>query len=60
MKVSLTLAQVGVDCLASCPGPFNSGERAPDIHCIGDFVDPRAGVDDMEKRKFLTIPALEF
>jgi hypothetical protein len=23
-------------------------------------VDPRAGLDDMEKRKFLTLPGLEF
>jgi hypothetical protein len=26
---------------------------------IGGWVDPRAGLDDMEKRKFLTLPVLE-
>jgi hypothetical protein len=29
-------------------------------HWIGGWVDPRAGLDDMEKRKFLTLPGLEF
>jgi hypothetical protein len=31
----------------------------PGTHCIGDWVDPRAGVDNVEKRKFLTLPRLE-
>jgi hypothetical protein len=26
---------------------------------IGGWVDPRAGLDDMEKREFLTLPGLE-
>jgi hypothetical protein len=26
---------------------------------IGGWVDPRAGLDDVEKRKFLTLPGLE-
>jgi hypothetical protein len=34
-------------------------ERAPGTHCIGGWVDPRAGLDDVEKRKFLTLPGLE-
>jgi hypothetical protein len=25
-------------------------ERAPGTHCIGGWVDPRAGLDDMEKQ----------
>jgi hypothetical protein len=28
-------------------------------HWIGGWVDPRAGLDDVEKRKFLTLPGLE-
>jgi hypothetical protein len=26
------------------------GERAPDTHCIGDWVGPRVGLDAVEKR----------
>jgi hypothetical protein len=28
----------------------------PGIHWIGDWVNPGAGLDDVEKRKFLTLP----
>jgi hypothetical protein len=31
------------------------GERVPGTHWIGGWVDPRAGFDDMEKRKFLIL-----
>jgi hypothetical protein len=34
-------------------------ERAPGTHWIGGWVDLRAGLDDLEKRKFLTLPGLE-
>jgi hypothetical protein len=34
------------------------GRFIPDTHWIG-WVDPRAGLDDVEKRKFLTLPGLE-
>jgi hypothetical protein len=34
-------------------------ERAPGTHWIGGWVDPNAGLDDLEKRKFLTLPGLE-
>jgi hypothetical protein len=33
---------------------LDPGERAPGILWIGDWVGPRAGVDDVEKRKFFT------
>jgi hypothetical protein len=33
---------------------------ASGTHCIGGWVVPRAGMDDVEKRKFLTPPGLEF
>jgi hypothetical protein len=31
----------------------------PGTHWIGGWVDLRAGLDDLEKRKFLTLPGLE-
>jgi hypothetical protein len=34
-------------------------ERALGTHWIGGWVDPRVGLDNMEKRKFLTLPGLE-
>jgi hypothetical protein len=38
---------------------FVFNERAPGTHWIGGWVDPRAGLDDVEKRKLLTLPGLE-
>jgi hypothetical protein len=35
------------------------GERAPGTHWTGGWVDPRTGLDDVKKRKFLTLPGLE-
>jgi hypothetical protein len=35
------------------------GESAPGTHSIGGWADPKAGLDDMEKWKFLTLPGLE-
>jgi hypothetical protein len=40
-------------------GRFTPGERAPGTHWIGGWVDLRAGLDDLEKSKFLTLPGLE-
>jgi hypothetical protein len=44
---------------ASCPCRFTHGERAPATHWIGGWVDPRASLDEVEKKKFLTLPVLE-
>jgi hypothetical protein len=41
------------------PAALPPGERAPGTNGIGDEVDPRAGLDAMDKWKFLTIPGLE-
>jgi hypothetical protein len=41
------------------PAAFPRGEKAPGTHWIGDWVDPTAGLDDVEKRKLLTLPRLE-
>jgi hypothetical protein len=55
----LTSALAGGEWSASRPVRFTPGERAPGTHWIGGWLDPRAGLDDMEKRKFLTLQGLE-
>jgi hypothetical protein len=55
----LTSAQTEGKWSASRVGRFNPGERAPGTYWIGDWVDPRAGLDDVEKRQFFTLPGLE-
>jgi hypothetical protein len=55
----LILALDGSELSASRPGRFTPGERAPSPHWIGGWVGPRASLDDVEKRKFLTLPGLE-
>jgi hypothetical protein len=55
----LTSALVGGECSASFLGRFNREERAPDSHWTEGWVVPRAGLDAVEKRKFLTLPGLE-
>jgi hypothetical protein len=50
---------VGGEWSASRPGRYTPGERAPGSHWIGGWVGPRTGLDDVEKRKFLTLPGLE-
>jgi hypothetical protein len=41
------------------PCHFTPGERDPGTHWTGCWMDPRAGLDEVEKRKFLTLPGLE-
>jgi hypothetical protein len=36
-----------------------SGRFTPGTHWIGGWADSRACLDDLEKRKFLTLPGLE-
>jgi hypothetical protein len=57
--IFLTSALVGGEWSTSRPGRFTPGERAPGTHWIAGWVDLRAGLDDLEKRKFLTLPGLE-
>jgi hypothetical protein len=41
---------------------FNLGTRCrftPGIHLTGDWVGPRTGLEDVERRKFLTLEGLE-
>jgi hypothetical protein len=42
------------------PAALPPGERAPGTHWIGGWVDPRADLDDVEKKKFLALPGFEF
>jgi hypothetical protein len=55
----LTSPLVRGEWSASRPCRFTLGERAPGTHCIGGWVDPRASLNDVEKRKFLTLSELE-
>jgi hypothetical protein len=59
INIFLTLALAGGEWSASRPGRFTPAERVPGTHWIGSWVDPRASLDDVEKRKFLTVPGLE-
>jgi hypothetical protein len=52
IHVFLTLALDGVEWSASRSGRFTPGERARNTHWIGSWVGLRAGVDEMEKRKY--------
>jgi hypothetical protein len=59
IHIFLTWVLAGGDSSALRPGRFTPGERIPGTHWIGGWVDPRAGLDNLEKRKFLTLPGLE-
>jgi hypothetical protein len=61
IHIFLTSALVRGEWLASRPRPgcFAPGEKAPCTHWIWGWVNPRAGQDDLEMRKFLTLPGLE-
>jgi hypothetical protein len=47
--IFLTSALAGGVGSASRPDRFAPGERAPSTHWIGGWVDPRAGLDNVEK-----------
>jgi hypothetical protein len=59
IHIFLTLALVGGEWWASHPSHVNPGERAPSTHLIGGWVGRRADLDDVERRKFLTLLELE-
>jgi hypothetical protein len=54
-----TSALAGGEWSASGPGCFTPKEKASGTHWIGGWVDPRAGLDTAENRKFLTLQGLE-
>jgi hypothetical protein len=41
------------------PRPLYPLERAPGTHWMGSWIYPRAGLDNVEKRQFLTLSGLE-
>jgi hypothetical protein len=43
----------------SRPGRFTPPEKEPTSHWIGGWLGPRAGLDDVKKRNFLTVPGVE-
>jgi hypothetical protein len=55
----LTSVLTGGEWSASGPSRFSPGEGAPCTHRVGDWVGPRTGLEDVEKRKFLILPRLE-
>jgi hypothetical protein len=59
IHIFFTSALVGGKWSASRPGRFTPGEIAPSTHWRGGWVDPSAGLNDVEKRKFSTVPGLE-
>jgi hypothetical protein len=59
IHVLLTSALVGGESSASRPDRFTPGKRAAGTHWLRGWVDPRAGLNDLEKRKFITLPGLE-
>jgi hypothetical protein len=56
IHVFLTSALAGIEWSASRLGRFTPPPRT---HWIGGWVDPRAGLDNVEKRKFLTLLGLK-
>jgi hypothetical protein len=54
--IFLTSALVGGEWSTSRLGRYTPGERAPGTLWIGGWVDLRAGLNDLEKTKFLTPP----
>jgi hypothetical protein len=49
----------GGECSVSRPGSFTSVETAPGTHCLGDWKDPRAGMEAMKKRNSIALPGIE-
>jgi hypothetical protein len=55
----LKSALIGGEWSASRSGRFTPEEKAAGTHWIGGWLDPRTGMEDMEKRKFLPLPRPE-
>jgi hypothetical protein len=59
IQVFLTSVLVGGEWSASRLGRFTPEERAPGTHWIGGWVDLRARLEAVKKRKFLILPGHE-
>jgi hypothetical protein len=60
IHIFLTSTLVVGEWSASRPCHFIIGGKAPGTLLIGGWVDPRAGLDNVEKIKLLTLPGHEF
>jgi hypothetical protein len=58
IHIFLTSALAGGEWSASRPGRFTAEESAPGTHWIEGWAGLRPSPDDVEKRKFLTLPGL--
>jgi hypothetical protein len=58
IHIFLTSVLAGGEWSASRTGRLTPGETAPGTDWLGGWVDPRAGLEDVEDRK-LTLPELE-
>jgi hypothetical protein len=52
IHILLASALVGGEWSASRPYRFTPGERSPGIHWIGGWMDPRPGLDNVERRLY--------
>jgi hypothetical protein len=59
IHIFLTSALAGGERSASLPDHFTPRERSSGTHWIGGCVDSRAVLDDVQNRKFFTLPGLE-
>jgi hypothetical protein len=59
IHVFLTWTLVGGEWSASRSCRFTPGEGPPGTHWSGGWMSPRTGLDDVEKRTFLTLAGLE-
>jgi hypothetical protein len=59
IHIFLTSALAGGEWSASRPCRFSHREIVPGTRWVGVWVGLRAGLNDVEKRKFLILPAFE-
>jgi hypothetical protein len=55
MYIDLHIFEVGGEWSTSLHGSFNPGERAIGTHWIGDWVGPKVGLEDVDRRKTLPL-----
>jgi hypothetical protein len=53
VHVFFTFALVGGEWSSSRPAALPPGERARGTHCVGGWVDPTTGLNDMKELKIL-------
>jgi hypothetical protein len=59
LHIFFILALVAGEWSASRPGRFTPGESTPGTRWIEGWVGPIAGLDEVEKKEFLTLLGLE-